>query len=211
MLPDLILLGAMLIPLLIVLGVLAFFIFIIAIMMINIYNRLVTLRNRFKNGFSQIEVQLKRRYDLIPNLVEVAKGYMGHERDTLEAVIQARNSAHGALETAAQDPSNSQAIQGLAGAEKQLSGSLGRLFALSESYPDLKASANMMSLQEELTSTENKVAFSRQGYNDGVMAYNTYRQTFPPIIFASMFGHPADAPLLEFDSEAIADAPKISF
>ena len=211
MLPDLIVFGGMWIPILIVLGVLAFFIFIIALMMIGIYNKLVMLRNRFKNGFAQIEVQLKRRYDLIPNLVEVAKGYMGHERDTLEAVIQARNSAHGHLQTAAQDPSNPQAIQGLAGAEQQLSGSLGRLFALAESYPDLKASANMMSLQEELTSTENKVAFSRQGYNDGVMVYNTYRQTFPPIIFASMFGHPADAPLLEFDSEAIAEAPQIKF
>ena len=193
------------------LGIVAFLVFVIAVMMIRIYNRLVALRNRYKNGFAQIEVQLKRRYDLIPNLVEVAKGYMGHERDTLEAVIKARNAAHSSLETAAADPSNPQAIQGLSGAENALSGTLGRLFALSESYPDLKASSNMISLQEELTSTENKVAFARQGYNDGVMMYNTYRQSFPPIVFAGMFGHAMDAPLLEFDSEAIAEAPQVSF
>jgi LemA protein len=177
----------------------------------GIFNKLVMLRNRYKNGFAQIEVQLKRRYDLIPNLVEIAKGYMKHERETLEAVIQARNMASGGLQKAAQNPGDAAAMQGLASAEGALTGTLGRLFALAESYPDLKANQNMMQLSEELRSTENKVAFSRQAFNDAVTAYNTYKQTFPPVIFAGMFGHGQDATLLEFDSAAIADAPKVSF
>ena len=177
----------------------------------GIFNKLVTYRNRYKNAFAQIEVQLKRRYDLIPNLVETAKGYMKHERETLEAVISARNQAVGGLQAAAQDPGNAEAIQALAGAEGMLTGAMGRLFALSESYPDLKANQNMMQLSEELTSTENKVAFARQAFNDGVTTYNTYRQTFPTVIFAAMFGHPQDATLLEFEGEQIQEAPKISF
>jgi len=179
--------------------------------LVSVFNRLVTLKNRYVNAFSQIEVQLKRRYDLIPNLVETAKGYMKHESETLEAVIQARNQAAGGLERAAADPGNATAIQGLMGAENVLTGSLGKLFALSESYPDLKANQNMMQLSEELTSTENKVAFSRQAYNDGVTIYNTYKQTFPPVFVASMFGHGSDATMLEFDSAAIAEAPKVAF
>ena len=177
----------------------------------GIFNKLVTYRNRYKNAFAQIEVQLKRRYDLIPNLVETAKGYMKHERETLEAVISARNQAVGGLQKAAQDPGNAEAIQALAGAEGMLTGAMGRLFALSESYPDLKANQNMMQLSEELTSTENKVAFARQAFNDGVTTYNTYRQTFPAVMFAGTFGHPQDATLLEFESEQIQEAPKISF
>ncbi len=178
---------------------------------VGIYNRLVTLKNRFENAFSQIEVQLKRRYDLIPNLVETVRGYMKHEKETLEAVINARNQAVGGLKQAAANPGDPAAMQALAGAEQMLSGTLGRLFALAEAYPDLKANQNMAQLTEELTSTENRVAFARQAYNDSVTSYNTYRQTFPPIVFANMFGHATDAELLEFDSEAIADAPKVSF
>ena len=177
----------------------------------GIFNKLVTYRNRYKNAFAQIEVQLKRRYDLIPNLVETAKGYMKHERETLEAVINARNQAVGGLQKAAQNPGNAEAIQALAGAEGMLTGAMGRLFALAESYPDLKANQNMMQLSEELTSTENKVAFARQAFNDGVTTYNTYRQTFPTVMFASMFGHAQDATLLEFESEQIQEVPKISF
>jgi len=177
-----------------------------------IYNKLVTLKNRFKNAFSQIEVQLKRRYDLIPNLVETAKGYMEHERETLEAVISARNQAMAGLQAAARDPGNAEAIGQLASAEGALGGALGRLSVVMEAYPDLKANENMMQLSEELTSTENRVAFARQGYNDQVTEYNTYRQTFPPVLFASMFGHTSDAALLEFeDSEAMQEAPKVSF
>ncbi|MEM9369459.1 MAG: LemA family protein [Planctomycetota bacterium] len=178
---------------------------------VGVYNQLVKLSNRNKNAFSQIEVQLKRRYDLIPNLVETVKGYMSHERETLEAVIQARNQAVTGLQAAAADPSNAAAIQALGGAEQGLTGALSRLFALSESYPDLKANQNMAQLTEEITSTENKVAFARQAYNDSVTAYNTYKQTFPPIFFAGMFGHGQDAAHLEFDSQAIAEAPKVSF
>jgi len=178
---------------------------------VAIYNRLVTLRNRIENAFSQIEVQLKRRYDLIPNLVETVKGYMAHEKDTLEAVINARNRAVGGLQAASAKPGDAAAMQQLMSAEQGLAGALGKLFALSEAYPDLKANQNMAQLTEELTSTENRIAFSRQAYNDSVTAYNTYRQTFPPVFFAGMFGHGVDAELLEFDSQAIAAAPKVSF
>jgi len=180
--------------------------------LIGIFNQLVRLRNRFQNAFAQIEVQLKRRYDLIPNLVEVAKGYIKHERETLEAVISARNQAVSGLKQAAMDPGNAEAIQGLIGAEGALTGAMGRLFAVMEAYPDLKANQNMMQLSEELTSTENKVAFSRQAFNDAVTAYNTYKQSFPAVIFAGTFGHGRDATLLEFeDREAIAEPPKVSF
>lgn len=178
---------------------------------VGIYNKLVTLRNRIENAFSQIEVQLKRRYDLIPNLVETVKGYMAHEKDTLEGVINARNQAVSGLEKASANPGNPKAMQELMAAEQTLGGTLGKLFALSEAYPDLKANENMAQLTEELTSTENRVAFARQAYNDSVTAYNTYRQTFPPIVFAGLLGHGEDAELLEFDSAAIAEAPKVSF
>ena len=178
---------------------------------IGIYNRLVTLANRFENAFAQIEVQLKRRYDLIPNLVETVKGYMSHERETLEAVIQARNQAVSGLKQAAAKPGDAQAMQALVGAEQGLSGALGRLFALAESYPDLKANQNMAQLTEEITSTENKISFARQAYNDAVTSFNTYRQTFPPVLIAGMCGHADDAELLEFDTEPIGEAPKVSF
>jgi LemA protein len=185
---------------------------VLILWIVGIFNTLVRLKNRFKNAFSQIEVQLKRRYDLIPNLVEVAKGYMKHERETLEAVTAARTQAAGGLADAAKNPGDASAMQALAGGESALNGAMGRLFAVMESYPDLKANQNMMQVQEELTSTENKVAFSRQAYNDSVMAFNTYRQTFPPVIFAGMFGHGTDASLLEYDdAEAIKEAPKVSF
>jgi len=198
-------------PSLITLVVLVGIALILVAWLAGIFNKLVMLRNRYKNAFAQIEVQLKRRYDLIPNMVEVAKGYMKHERETLEAVIQARNMAAGGLQKAAQNPGDAVAMQGLASAEGALTGTLGRLFALAESYPDLKANQNMMQLSEELRSTENKVAFSRQAFNDGVTEYNTYRQSFPTVIVAGMFGHGADASLLEFDSAAIAEAPKVAF
>jgi len=179
---------------------------------IGIYNRLVSLRNRFQNAFAQIEVQLKRRYDLIPNLVETARAYMSHERDTLEAVIAARNAAASGLAAAAADPANPAAIADLAGKEGALGAALGRLNVVMEAYPDLKANQNMMQLSEELTSTENKVAFARQSFNDQVMAYNTYRQSFPPVAVAGLFGHGQDASLLEFeDSAEIQAAPKVSF
>ncbi len=178
---------------------------------VGIYNKLVALKNRFENSFSQIEVQLQRRYDLIPNLVEIAKGYMSHERETLEAVISARNQAASSLKAAAAAPGDPAAMANLAQAEQGLGGVLGRLFAVAEAYPDLKANQNMMQLSEELTSTENKVSFARQAYNDTVMDYNSYRQSFPPVFFATMFGHAKDAELLQFDSAAIAVAPKVSF
>ena len=179
---------------------------------VGIYNRLVSLKNRYQNAFAQIEVQLKRRYDLIPNLVETAKGYIKHERETLEAVIAARNGAAAGLAAAAADPGNAAAIRELAGQEGVLTGALNRLNVVMEDYPDLKANQNMMQLSEELTTTENKVAFSRQAFNDQVMAYNTYRQSFPPVAVAGMFGHSSDASLLEFeDSEQIQEAPKVSF
>jgi len=179
---------------------------------IGIYNRLVSLRNRFQNAFAQIEVQLKRRYDLIPNLVETARAYMSHERETLEAVIAARNAAANGLAAAAADPANPAAIADLAGKEGALGAALGRLNVVMEAYPDLKANQNMMQLSEELTSTENKVAFARKSFNDQVMAYNTYRQSFPPVAVAGLFGHGQDATLLEFeDSAEIQAAPKVSF
>jgi len=185
---------------------------IVAFLIVGIYNKLVTLRNRFKNAFSQIEVQLKRRYDLIPNLVETAKGYMSHERETLEAVIAARNQAMAGLQAAAADPANATAIKELGSAEGVLGSALGRLSVVMEAYPDLKANQNMMQLSEELTSTENKVAFSRQAYNDQVTDYNTYKQTFPPVIFAGFFGHGGDAALLEYeDRESMQAAPSVSF
>ena len=193
---------------LIVIGVIFLIIFF---SVVGIYNKLVTLKNRFENAFSQIEVQLQRRYDLIPNLIETVKGYMAHEKETLEAVIQARNQAQSSLQAASQNPGDASAIAGLAGAEGMLGGALGRIFALSESYPDLKANQNMANLQEELSSTENKVAFSRQAFNDSVTAYNTYKQTFPPVFFAGMFGHGQDGTLLEFESKKIKEAPKVKF
>ncbi len=153
----------------------------------SIYNQLVALKNRYENGFSQIEIQLKRRYDLIPNLVETAKGYLSHEKETLESVIQARNQAMNGLQSAANNPSDPNAIKELSSAEGILGNALGRLNVVMEAYPDLKANQNMMQLTEELTSTENKVAFARQGYNDQVTEYNTYRQSFPPVIFAGFF------------------------
>ena len=179
---------------------------------VAIYNKLVTLKNRFENAFSQIEVQLKRRYDLIPNLVEVAKGYLDHERETLEAVISARNQAMQGLQAAAQDPGNADAMAQLASAEGMLGGALGRLNVVMEAYPDLKANQNMMQLAEELTSTENRVAFARQAYNDQVTDYNTFKQTFPPVLLAGAFGHSHDASLLEYEDRAeIQDAPSVSF
>ena len=185
---------------------------VLVFFLVAVYNRLVALKNRYTNAFAQIEVQLKRRYDLIPNLVETAKGYLAHERQTLEAVIAARNQAIAGLKAAAADPGAANAMKQLAGAEGMLAGALGRLSVVVEQYPDLKANQNMMQVSEELTSTENKVAFARQAFNDAVTAYNTYRQSFPPVVFAGLFGHGQDAALLEFaDRAAIQEAPKVSF
>ncbi len=178
---------------------------------ISIYNGLVALRNRFKNAFAQIDVQLKRRYDLIPNLVEVAKGYMAHEKGTLEAVIAARNGASTAAQKAASNPADGEAIQGLMAAEAGLSGALGKLFALAEAYPDLKANENMLSLQEELTSTENKVGFARQAYNDSVTEYNTARESFPDVIFAGFFQFKAAELLQATESAEERQAVKVKF
>ena len=179
---------------------------------ISIFNTLVALRNRFKNAFSQIEVQLKRRYDLIPNLVETAKGYLKHERETLDAVIQARNSASNSLSAAQKNPANASNIKDLAQAEGNLAGAMGKFNVVVEAYPELKGNENMMQLTEELTSTENKVSFARQAFNDQVMEYNTYKQSFPQNVFAGMFGHLKDASLLEFeDSKQFQAAPKVSF
>ena len=183
------------------------------IFLIGIYNRLVSARNAYKNAFAQIDVQLTRRYDLIPNLVETAKGYIKHERETLEAVVRARNAAVAGLKAAAASPGDPAALQQLAGAENTLAGALGRLFAVAEAYPDLKANQNMMQLSEELTSTENKVAFARQAFNDSVMGYNNRRETFPSSIFAGMF-HFAPAALLEIPAAQQAEvraAPKVQF
>ena len=177
---------------------------------VAIYNNLVSLRNRVSNAFSQIDVQLTRRYDLIPNLVEAVKGYMGHERNTLEAVIQARNSAVAGLKTAAAAPSDPAAIRGLAAAEATLGGALGRLFALAEAYPDLKANQNMQQLQEELASTENKVAFSRQAFNDAVMNYNNACQSFPSNLIANNMSFKA-AEFLDIGQPEKREVPKVSF
>lgn len=179
---------------------------------ISIFNRLVKLKNRFQNAFAQIEVQLKRRYDLIPNLVETAKAYMAHERDTLEAVINARNAALAGLKVAANNPGDDNAIGQLAGAEGALQSAMSRLNVVMEAYPELKANQNMMQVSEELTSTENRVAFARQAFNDAVTEYNAYKQSFPAVLLAASFGHASDARLLEFaDSAAIQAAPKVSF
>ncbi len=199
------------VALLVVAAVFVVMILFVAFLVIGIYNRLVALKNRYENAFAQIEVQLKRRYDLIPNLVETVKGYMAHERETLDAVIKARNQAVTGLQNASADPSNAAAMQQLAGAEQGLTGALGRLFALSEAYPDLKANQNMAQLTEEITTTENKVSFARQAFNDTATEYNTYKQSFPAVVVAGTFGHTNNAELLEFDSEAIAEAPKVSF
>src|SRR6478736_1952172 len=190
-----------------------FFVLVAVVLVVFIvggYNSLVTLRNRYKNAYSQIDVQLKRRYDLIPNLVETAKGYLAHERGTLEAVITARNAAVTANTRAAQNPGDVSTMKELSGAESALTGALGRLFALSEAYPDLKANTTRMTLMEELTSTENKVSFARQAYNDSVMAYNTRREVFPSNIIAGMFNF-GPAELFVIDKAEEREAPKVSF
>ena len=185
-------------------------VFFVLMWLIGAYNGLVTLRNRFKNAFAQIDVQLKRRYDLIPNLVETAKGYIKHERGTLEAVVAARNAASSASLRAAQNPGDAAAMKELSGAEAALTGTLGRLFALAEAYPDLKANTTMMALMEELTSTENKVAFARQAYNDAVMSYNTKRESFPTNMIAGTFNFgPAELFVIEKPEEK--ESPKVSF
>ena len=183
---------------------------IVLSMGVGIYNKLVTLRNRYKNAFAQIDVQLKRRYDLIPNLVEIAKGYIKHERETLEAVTKARNIAYVASQTAASNPGDAASVKNLSAAESGLGSALSRLMVVSEQYPDLKANQNMMQLTEELTSTENKISFARQAYNDSVMTYNTDREVFPANILAGMFNF-APAELFVIDKPEQKDAPKVSF
>ena len=197
----------------IVLATLLFLLALIAILALfvaGIYNRLVALRNRFKNAFAQIDVQLKRRYDLIPNLVETAKGYLKHEHGTLEDVIKARNVAYAASQAAAANPADAGAVKSLLGAESGLSGALSRLMAVSEAYPDLKANQNMMQLTEELTSTENKISFARQAYNDAVLDYNNTREVFPNNLVAGSFGFSA-ASMLEIESPAKRAAPEVKF
>ncbi|MCL2349781.1 MAG: LemA family protein [Planctomycetaceae bacterium] len=195
---------------LVVLGGLLLFAIVLILWGIGIYNGLVTLRNRYKNSFAQIDVQLKRRYDLIPNLVETAKGYMKHERETLEAVIAARSNALQANQRAAANPGDADAMGGLSGAESMLTGVMGRLFAVMEAYPDLKANQNMLALQEELASTENRVAFARQSYNDCVAGYNIARETFPSNIVAGMFAF-KEASLFEVTNPSEKEAPKVAF
>ncbi|MBI5423765.1 MAG: LemA family protein [Opitutae bacterium] len=196
----------MIIALLVLLGLAA----VLAFWVAGSYNSLVTLRNRFKNAFAQIDVQLKRRYDLIPNLVETAKGYLKHERETLEAVIKARNVAYAAAQTAAANPADAGAMKNLLGAESGLAGAMSRLMVVSEQYPDLKANQNMMQLTEELTSTENKISFARQAYNDAVTSYNTSRESFPTNILAGMFNF-AEAQLFQVDNAAERAAPQVKF
>ena len=196
-------------PVVITLIVIGAIVLLIIFWLIAVYNGLVVSQNRFKNAFAQIDVQLKRRYDLIPNLVEAVKGYMAHEKGTLEAVIKARNVAFSAGEKAAANPADPNAIKELNQAEAQLGGALGRLIALSEAYPDLKANQNMLSLQEELSSTENKISFSRQAFNDAVTSYNNQRQVFPAVMVAGTFGF-MPATLLEAAAPE-RDAPKVSF
>lgn len=192
-----------LIVVLVILGILVMWI-------VGIYNRLVKLRNRYENAFAQIDVQLKRRYDLIPNLVETAKGYLKHERETLEAVIQARNQAVDASQKAAKNPGDPDAMHELSGAESMLTGALGRLFALAEAYPDLKANQTMSQLMEELTSTENRIAFARQAFNDAVTTYNNAREVFPAVAFAASFGF-TEAELFEIEAPEEREAPQVSF
>lgn len=200
------------VPFLIALGVILAVLAVAAMYGVSVYNSLVALAARYKNAFSQIEVQLKRRYDLIPNLVEIAKGYMKHESETLENVIRARNAAATAMQAASAAPGSPDAMKGLMGAETALAGAMSKFSVVMEAYPDLKANQNMMQVSEELTSTENKVAFARQAYNDAVTSYNVARKSFPAILFAGMVGHPTDAELLEFkDSAAMQEAPKVSF
>jgi LemA protein len=195
---------------LIILGALLAVAIFAGIWIAGLYNRLVALRNRFKNAFAQIDVQLKRRYDLIPNLVEIAKGYLQHERETLEAVIKARNIAAAAAQSAAANPADANAVKGLMAAETGLAGALSRLMVVSEQYPDLKANQNMMQLSEELTSTENKISFARQAYNDSVMAYNTTRETFPTVLFSGLLGF-LSAELFQVEDPAERNAPKVQF
>jgi len=197
----------MLISLGVVMGVVA----VVAMVIMQIYNRLVLLKNRCNNGFAQIEVQLKRRYDLIPNLVETVKGYLTHERETLEGVIAARNQASAGLKAMAKDPGNAKALQSFVGSEGALTGAMGRLNFVMEAYPELQANESIATLTEELSHTENRIAFSRQAYNDLVMVFNTYRQSFPTVAFAAMFGYAQDRDMLEFaDSEQIQEAPQVS-
>ena len=195
---------------LIVLGGLLLIAIVVVVMVIGVYNKLVTLRNRYKNAYAQIDVQLKRRYDLIPNLVETAKGYLKHERETLENVTKARNIAYAASQAAAANPGDAGAVKNLIAAESGLAGTLSRLMVVSEQYPDLKANQNMMQLTEELTSTENKISFARQAYNDSVMVYNTNREVFPSNLVAGMFNF-VPAELFVVDNAAQKEAPKVSF
>lgn len=195
---------------LIFIAVLVVLFLLIAGWVMGVYNRLVTLQNRYENAFSQIDVQLKRRHDLIPNLVNVVKGYMAHEKDTLEAVINARNQAMSASSAASNNPGDAEAIKNMAGAESNLNGALGRLMMIAEDYPDLKANENMLALQEELTSTENKVSFARQGYNDAVTIYNTSREVFPASMISNSFGF-ENAQLYEVEDEGSREAPEVNF
>lgn len=193
-----------------VVGIVGVFLLFVLLLAVGIYNRLITLRNRFRNAFSQIDVQLKRRDDLIPNLIETAKGYLAHERETLEEVVKARNLALTASQAAAANPGSPSAMAGLSSAETQLGGALGRLFAVAEAYPDLKANTNMIALQNELTMTENQIAFARQTYNDAVTVYNSYRESFPNILFANAFNF-SEAKLFELGVDKEREAPRVTF